>query len=210
MKKKVIVVGSGGHAKVIIDILHEMNVFQIIGITSNSITKGETFFGYPVLGDDECLKEFSPNEYQIAIGLGGYRDNNLRDSVYSKTKKLGFNFVNAIHPSAVISKTVNIGEAVVIFPGVTLNTEVSIGNNSIVATGSTIDHETIIGNNVLVSAGVTVGAYTEIMDNALLALGSKIISGVKIGKKAIVAAGAVVVNDVSENDIVFGIPAKKK
>jgi sugar O-acyltransferase (sialic acid O-acetyltransferase NeuD family) len=210
MNKKVIVVGSGGHAKVVIDILHEMNCFQIIGITSDSLEKGVVFSGYPVLGDDDYLKEISPDQYEIAVGLGGYRNNDLRTIVYQKIKSLGFNFVNAIHPSAIISKTAKFGEAIIVFPGVTINTDVSIGNNSIVATGSTIDHETKIGNNVLVSAGVTIGAYAELMDNSLLALGSKVISGVKIGRNAVVAAGAVVIHEVHDNDTVFGIPAKRK
>jgi len=209
MNKNVIVVGSGGHAKVVIDILHEMKFVKIHGVTSNSLLPESQFFGYPVLGEDAVLKQFSNSNYLIAMGLGGYRNNNSREQLFKYVKELGFNFINAIHPTAIISKTVKLGESVVIFPGAILNTDVQIGDNSIVATGTTIDHESIIGNNVLISAGVTVGAYSIIMDNALLALGSKVISGVKIGKNALVAAGAVVVKDVIDNEIVFGVPARK-
>ena len=208
--KKVVVVGSGGHAKVVIDILQAMKDVEIYGITSTSLAAGTTFSGYPVLGDDSWLVKEMSQEYIIAMGLGGYRDNRLRENIYTHFKSLGFEFINAIHPSAVISSTVRFGEAVVIFPGVVLNTEVVIGNNSIVATGSTIDHETLIGNHVLVSAGVTVGAYTTILDNALLALGSKVISGITIGSGAVVAAGAVVVKNVPDDEMVFGIPASSK
>jgi len=207
--KKVIVVGSGGHAKVVIDILHEMKSVEILGITSKSLLPGSTFFGYPIIGDDEILLKHTNSNYLIAMGLGGYRNNNLRTQLYSYIKKLGFNFINTIHPTAFISKTVKLGESVTIFPGAVINTDVQIGNNSIIATGATIDHETIIGNNVLISAGVTVGAYTVIKDNALLALGSKIISGITIGENSLIAAGAVVVNDIDNNESVFGVPAKK-
>lgn len=210
MDKKVIVLGSGGHAKVVIDILHGMNNITIHGITSKSLMYGDYFFGYPVLGDDLVLNNFNPSEYVLAMGLGGYRDNDLREQVYRFGKGLGFDYINAIHPGAVISETVKFGESITIFPGVVLNTDVQINDNSIVATSSSIDHETIIGRNVLVSAGVTIGAYTVIMDNALIALGAKIISGIKIGKRALVAAGAVVVSDVPDNAIVYGVPAKSK
>lgn len=208
--KKVIVIGSGGHAKVVIDILQEMEDVEIVGITSTSLDAGSLFFNYPVIGDDCKLVEYSNADYIIAIGLGGYRDNNLRAHVYNYVKGLGFNFINAIHPSAVISKSVIIGEAVVIFPGVIINTDVKIGNNSIIATGSTVDHETVIGNNVLVSAGVTIGAYATICDNSLIALGSSVISGVRIGENALVAAGAVVTKNVLDNEIVYGVPASPK
>ena len=208
--KKVIVIGSGGHAKVVIDILHEMEDIEILGITSNSLSVNSFFLGYQVLGDDDVLTQFANQNCFIAMGLGGYKDNNLREKVYNYVKGLGFNFINAIHPKSIISKTVKLGESVVIFAGAVLNTEVQIGNNTIVLTGSTIDHETIVGNNVLISAGVTIGAYSKINDNSLLALGSKIISGITIGRNAVVAAGAVVIRDVPDNDTVFGIPAMPK
>ena len=187
-----------------------MQEFEICGITSDSLNAGATFAGYEVLGDDTVLSDYIDGKYYLAMGLGGYRDNELRERVYNYAKGLGFSFINAIHPTAFISRTVKLGESVVIFPCVVLNTEVQIGNNSIIATGSTIDHETIIGNSVLVSAGVTVGAYSKILDNSLLALGSKVISGVTIGRNALISAGAVIVKDVPDNEIVYGIPANPK
>lgn len=210
MKIPVILVGSGGHAKVVIDILHSLKDYMIIGITSNSLRKGDTFAGYKVLGEDSVIADYDPQNNLIAMGLGGYRNNILRERVFSYIKTLGFTFVNAIHPKAILSETIILGEAVVIFPGVIINTEVRIGSNTIIATGSTIDHETVIGNNVLVSAGVTIGANVNIQDNSLIALGAKVISGIDIGKNAVVAAGAVVINDVFDNETVYGLPATLK
>lgn len=209
MMKKIIVIGSGGHAKVVIDIIHEMNDYEIIGITSKSLKSDTSFCGYPVLGEDNILNSFI-NDKNIfaAMGLGGYKDNYLRERVFRFVKGIGFNFINVVHPSANISKTVTMGEGNVFFPGVVVNTDVKLGNNIVVATGSTIDHETIVNDHVLISAGVTVGAYSVLEEGALLALGSKIISGVTIGSYSLVAAGAVVVNNIGQNQRVFGLPAK--
>ena len=209
MKQDIIIIGSGGHAKVVVDIIEEMDVFNIIGVTTVDQEPGSFFQGYTVLGNDDVLPDYQRKGIKHAVmGLGGYRDNRLRKKVFEFIKSLGFSFQNIIHPSAIVSKSAKLGEGVVIFPGAVLNTEVEVGNNSIIATGSTIDHETVIGNHVLVSAGVTVGAYSKIEDNVLLALGAKVISGIKIKANALIAAGAVVVKDVEENEKVFGIPAK--
>lgn len=213
--KKVIIIGSGGHAKVVIDIINEINKknkdIDIIGITSKSLSVGELFFGLKVLGNDDVIEGYRDKEnYFLAMGLGGFKDNFLREKVFNSMVGLGMRFLNVIHPSAVISETVVFGQGVTIFPGVILNAEVEIGDNTIIATGSTIDHETIIEENVLVSAGVTVGAYSIIGKRSLIALGANVVSGVKIGVDVLVAAGALVVNDISDNKKVFGIPAKEK
>jgi sugar O-acyltransferase (sialic acid O-acetyltransferase NeuD family) len=209
--KKVIVIGSGGHAKVVIDILQEMKGVAIAGVTSNSIAKNSIFCGIPVIGEDIVIKDYvNKGNYFAAMGLGGYRDNYLRERVFHFIKNLGMSFINAIHPSAIISKTVKLGEGVVIFPGAVINTDVRIGNNTIIATGSTIDHETVVGDHVLVSAGVTIGAYSQIMEGVVLALGAKVISGVTIGANSLIASGAVVIKNIEDNKRVYGIPAKEK
>ena len=210
--KKIIVIGSGGHAKVVIDIIHQMNAHKIIGVTTNSLEVNSSFCGYPILGDDSVLEKYKMNDgiMHIAMGVGGFKDNIIRKKIYTNVKSLGMTFINVIHPHSIISKSTQIGEGVTIYPGVVINTDVKIGNNVIIATGATIDHETIIEDNVLVSTGATIGAYTLIKDGALLALGSKIISGLTIGSNSLIAAGSVVVKDVESNQKVFGIPAKVK
>jgi UDP-perosamine 4-acetyltransferase len=209
MKEEIILVGSGGHAKIVNDILNEMNGYEIRGVVTNE--KLDSFCGLPVLGNDEVLDTyFSRGIRKLAMGIGGFTSNSLREQVYLSLRAKQFEFINCIHPSAIISKSCKIGDGCVIFAGTVLNAEVVIGNNVIVATGSTIDHETQLGDHILVSAGVTIGANNKISTGALIALGAKIVSGVTIGENSLVAAGSVVVNDVPANTAVFGIPAKPK
>ncbi|OFX85984.1 MAG: hypothetical protein A2W99_16755 [Bacteroidetes bacterium GWF2_33_16] len=210
MKEKVIIVGDGGHAKIVIDILEQYGNIEIVGITTKQPEKKE-FFGYPIIGTDEILAfYFNKGIRNVAIGIGGFTNNNLRKEIFIKIKKLGFNVISAIHPNATIASTAKLGEGVTIFGGVVINPDVVIGNNCIIATCSSIDHETIIEDHSLISAGVTVGANTIIKKGTLCALGSKIISGVTIGENSLIAAGAVVVNNIEKNTRVYGIPAKIK
>lgn len=209
MKKEIIIVGDGGHAKIVCEIVEMQQSYKIIGVTSNNLGN-KTFLNYPIIGDDETLNEFKGKGIELALGIGGFRDNNFRKEKYVELKRKGFTIISAIHPTAIVSKSAKIGEGCVIFAGVIINPYVQIGKNCIIATGSTIDHESIIGDHVLISAGVTIGGYTHLEDEVLCALGSKVVSGIKIGRKALIAAGAVVVSNILEEQTVYGIPARLK
>lgn len=207
-KEDVIVIGAGGHAKIVIDILEETGCYNIVGLIAKD-NEGKLFYGYPILGDDDALPTyFKKGITCVAIGVGGFKNNVLRKNIFERLNSLGFCVISAIHPKAVISKTAELGDGNVVFAGVVINPDVEIGDNCIIATGATIDHETVIESHVLISAGVTVGGCSVIEEGALCALGSKVISGVKVGKNALVAAGAVVVSDIAPDSTVFGIPAR--
>ena len=204
----VVLIGSGGHALVVLDILEAMGLYEVIGVTTND-QEMKGFYGYPVLGTDDDLPRLLKDGVRLAaIGIGGFKDNQLRKKIYGKLKTLGFQIVTAIHPSAVIARDVKIGEGSVVFAGVVLNPRVQIGCNVVVATCSTVDHETRVEDHVLISAGVTVGAYAIVEEEALLAIGCTVVSRKKVGKNALVAAGAVVVKNVVPNTAVIGVPAR--
>ena len=206
-KDKVVILGSSGHAKCVMDVLEAMGSFEIVGLTTKDPVRA--LGRYPVLGDDEVLPDLlSRGVTWAAVGVGGWVSNALRKQIYERVKSLGFQVVTAVHPSAVITGGVTIGEGSVIFAGVVLNPEVRIGENVVVATGSTVDHETVVESHVLISAGVSVGAKVTIREGALLAIGSTITSGITVGKDALVGAGAVVVRDVPDGVRVYGIPAR--
>lgn len=206
---KIVVVGAGGHAKVVIDILEAQGIYEIIGVSDAKPSEGRKYLGYDILGGDEVLpgllKEGVTN---LAMGVGGFKDNCLRKKLFTHFKTLGFQFPPIIHPSAIVAQSCSIGEASVIFPGVVLNTEVEIGANTIIATGSSIDHESIIADHILVSAGVTIGAKVNVGSESLLALGSKIVSEVNIAQNTLVGAGAVVTQSLNEKGTYIGCPAK--
>ena len=209
MKEDIIVVGAGGHAKVLIDIIEEQGQYHIIGISDLQMGVGKQFAGYPILGGNEVLKFYFNKGVRNAVnGVGGYRDNVNRSKVFKALKEIGFNFPPIIHPSAVISKSITMGEGCVVFPGVSINTAVDVGANVIIATNASIDHDTNVGDHVLISAGVTIGANVFIEEGTLFALGSKVISGVSISRDTVVGAGAVVTKSIKERGVYLGCPAR--
>lgn len=211
--KKIIIIGDGDHALVVIDILNEMKSsgedIEILGLTSINYEVGISFHGVKVLGNDDILLRYlNDQDIFIVLGVGGFKSNSVRKKMFIKFTELGLNYFNVIHPKSIISKSVKIGKGVVIFPNVILNANVEIGDNTIIATSTSVDHGTKINNHVLISAGVTIGGNVKIGEETLLALGSKVISNVNIGYCVLVAAGAIVVSDIEANKTVFGIPAK--
>ncbi len=211
MKKPMLIIGAGGHAKILIDIIQKSDEYSLKAVIGKENEEHNELMGYKIYKGDKYLSEFKDAGItSIAIGIGGYTNNEKRKAIYCKLKSTGFEIVNLIDPSSVVSASVKLGDGVVIFAGVIINPEVIIGNNVVIATGATIDHETIVEDHVLISAGVTVGAGDIIKEGALLALGSKIISRVTIGENALVASGAMVVNDIAKNTTVYGVPAKPK
>lgn len=211
MKSKipVLVIGSGSHAKIVIDILEMMDDYQINGIITKEKTDEKEYFGYPIIGTDEDLPKFYKNGItHVVMGVGGFTDNHKRESLFNNLKQIGFTFVNVIHPSVIISQSAIIGEGCVFLAGVIINPDVKIGNNVIIYTNSSVDHESIICDHVLISIGCDVGGNVMIKNGALLAIGSVIVSGLSIGKYSVIGAGAVVLDSIPNYTKAIGVPAK--
>jgi sugar O-acyltransferase (sialic acid O-acetyltransferase NeuD family) len=211
MKTKVVVIGAGAHAAIVIDILELMGKYEIIGVTSDIPERDNKKIQYPFLGTNDILKDLKTQGiYHAAIGIGGYQENNSRKRIFLQLKEMGFKCTSNIHPSAIISRYSTIGEGCTIFPGVIINTGVTIGDDVVIATGTSIDHDTVIHDHALLSAGVNIGGNDIVGEGTLVAIGATVISGITIGSDCLVAAGSTVINNIPNNSIVFGTPARER
>jgi UDP-perosamine 4-acetyltransferase len=206
-----VVLGNGGHAKVVIEILEAMNRFEILGCCSSDPNPPKTVAGYPFLGDFAVLRELAcDGVHEAAVGIGGWTDNVRREAVFLLAKEMGYRLVKAVHPSAVVAPNVHIGDGSIIGAAAIVMTEASIGDNVIVSSGAFVGHETVVGDHVLLSGAAKIGANATIMEHAVIAFGATVLSRVTVGRNALVAAGAVAVKDVPDNTRVFGIPARPR
>jgi len=205
MKKKLVVVGAGGHARAVLSILSYSD-YNIIGIAD----KTKYAFGEKI---DEIKISYTweelPSLYNdgvkyAAIAIG---DNKQRRFLFTKLKKIGFELPNIIHPTVFIEKNAIIGSGNHIAMGANIGSLVKIKDNCIIY-GSTIEHETIIENNVFIAPSVSIAGRVRLCDSCFIGIGSSIKEKLTIGKKAIVGAGSVVINNIDENLKVVGIPAK--
>ncbi|MEQ1656533.1 MAG: acetyltransferase [Nitrospira sp.] len=206
-KKRIIVFGAGGHAKVVVDILEQMGVYQIVGLVDDSVElKGAVRGGYSVLGNKDDLAGMSGAGIDgVIVALG---DNYRRKLVFEEVERMGFRFVSAIHPSAVIGSRVRIGAGTLVVAGVVVNVDAEIGENVIVNTGATIDHDCRIAAHVHLSPGVHLAGRVSIGEASHLGIGAVVLPNVSVGKHCIVGAGAVVRENLPDKIVAVGNPAR--
>ena len=114
-KRKLVVLGNGTHAKVVIEILEAMDCFEILGCSSSDPDPPLEVCGYPFLGDFEVLRELSQDGVRsAATGIGGWTDNTFRKEVFDRVTGMGYQFVCAVHPTAIVAPNVRIGEGTMI------------------------------------------------------------------------------------------------
>jgi len=217
LSKPIIILGAGGHARVLADALLplEISVFT----DSNPLKVDSPLHHAAVLGGDDVALAYSPDDIQLVNGVGSVGiaigkkgaalDTLGRVTLFKRFRAAGYRFLNVIHPSAIIAPDVALGEGVQIMAGAVLQTGTSIGDNTIVNTRASIDHDCHIGAHVhiapgaVLSGGVTVGDYVHV------GAGATIVQGIHIGANCMIAAGAVVIRDIPAGESVIGVPAKE-
>lgn len=205
----VIVLGAGGHAKVLLDILLKNSV-TILGITDpNKNIIGKQIQGVQVLGDDEVVLKYPFDTVQLVNGLGSVGPTNRRQELYDKFKKMGYSFARVVHPSAIIALDVIISEGVQVMAGAIIQPGSYIGQNTIINTKASVDHDCLIGAHVHLAPGVTVSGGVQVGEKVHIGSGATVIQGIFIEKNSVVGAGAMVLTDIPEGVTVIGMPARK-
>ena len=206
MDNQLIIVGGGGHAKVIIDIFNEAKKFKIIGYTSKVKPDGDFVNEVPYLGSDVILKEYlNKGVKNVFVAIG---DCKVRNNVFTDLTSEGFNIVNAVSKFARISPSVTLGKGIAVMPGAMINIDSVIKDNVIINTGVTIDHDNIINKSAHIAPGTNLAGNVTIGTGSFLGVGTNVIPGVKIGEWAIVGAGSVVIEDIPSYTTSVGAPSR--
>lgn len=205
----VIIIGAGGHAKVLAALLVAAGV-EIVGLTDTDPARhGGNVLGCPVLGDDEIIAEHGVGEIKLAVGVGTTRSSAVRHNIYATYAGRGYQFHTCIHPTAMIAADVMIGPGAQVMAGAVIQPGTVIGANAIINTGACVDHDCHIGDHAhiapgaVLSGGVTVGACSHV------GAASVILQNIALGAEVTVGAGAVVTADVDDGACMIGIPARE-
>ncbi|GGG53358.1 acetyltransferase [Epilithonimonas arachidiradicis] len=194
--KNINILGAGGHAKVVIEIAEELD-YKINEIYDQN-PEVSKILDYNVSNNLETLTE----KENVFFALG----NNFNRK--SSSQKYHFANFNLVHPSAIISTRTKIGVGNVIMAGVVINSSVKIGSHCIINTSACIDHDCEIEDFVHISPNVALAGNVKIKEGAQVGIGASVKQNITIGSWSVIGAGAVVINDVPENVVVVGNPAK--
>lgn len=197
-----IIIGAGGHGKVIADIA-QSNGYDKISFIDD---KKKSFNCYKVVGTLHNIEKLNLGDCEFIVAIG---NNEARENIQKKLTARGFHITTLIHPSAVISPSVKIGRGTVIMANCVINAGSSIGEGCIINTSSTIDHDCIMHNYVHISPGVHVAGTVEVKDRTWIGIGSSIVNNIRICEDCIFGASSVVIEDIFISGTYVGIPVKK-
>lgn len=204
MNDGIVVLGGGGHAKVVIELLRDMGE-QVAACVGEENSPDRCLDLLVLKGDAHltALREDGYSRAFVAIG-----SNRIRALVAEQISKLGFTLVNAISPHAQISPSAKFGLGVAVMAGVVINAEAVIGDLAIINTGVTIDHDCIIGTAVHIAPQCALAGGVVVENGAFLGIGSKVIPEIVIGRNSVLGAGSVVVTNIPEAVTAVGVPAR--
>ncbi len=203
-----VVIGAGGHGKVVLDILRAGGRYRPVGfVDADPDLAGTTVGGLPVFGAVHLLNRLTV-QHRLAAAVVGIGDNRARAGYAAAVDEAGLSLVAAVHPSAVVAESATVGRGVVVAAGAVVCAEAVVGDLSIVNTAATVDHECHLGSAVHVCPGAHLAGRVRVGDRALIGLGANVIQCRRVGDGAVVGAGAVVVRDVPAYTTVVGVPAR--
>ena len=206
--KLVLIIGAGGHAQVVADVLLRLreagaDLTPVGYLDDDPALAGQTLLGLPVLGAIGHLSAVPHDELVVAIG-----ENLARHRLFEALQGEGERFVVARHPSAVIAPDVQIGQGSVICAGAIVNPSSMVGDNVILNTGCTVDHHNRIGDHVHIAPGVHLGGEVIIGEGTLVGIGATVMPQRRIGKWSVVSAGSLVHTDLPDRVVAAGVPAR--
>ncbi len=208
MKDKIVLVGGGGHSRVVIDAILKKGNYSIVGVVDNDPALEEVS-DQRVIGDDSSLLGiFDSGCRKAFICLGSIGNTAIRRKIFVLLKKIGFIIPVISHPGTIIGNHVEIGEGTFVAPGAVIGTGSKIGRNVIVNTNASLDHDCELGDFVHVAPGCTISGGVVIGNDTHIGLGSCIVEYKSIGANSFIGAGSIVISDMPGDSKAMGSPCK--
>lgn len=203
MSRPIIVVGGGGHARVVIDALRMLGR-EIVGISDPALQVGAGGpFGIEILGGDEAVEAYAADRVDLVNGVGSTNDTTQRRAVFERFSALGYRFAAVIHPSAIVARDVEFGDGAQLMAGSVVQTGSTIGRNAIVNTRASIDHDCRIHDHVHVAPGAVLSGGVTVGESSHVGIGAAVIQGVTIGQRCLIGAGAVALKNLPDDAVLI-------
>ena len=207
--KRILIIGGSGHARAVIDAVEQSQCYQIAGILDDQLESGSAVLGYRVLGRIDELSEVA-DHHGVTGGHVAIGDNWVRARVVARLEAAvpGFDFVTVVHPSATVSRHACLGRGVMVLSGAVIGPNSRVGQFCSVWTRASIDHDGTLDTYASLAPAVVTGGNVHIGAYSAVCLAASIIHGITIGEHTLVGAGSTVLNDLPNNAVAYGTPAR--
>jgi len=208
--KKIVIIGAGGFAREALDICeacnHDKGIYEILGfiVDHRYGSPGLLVNDLPILGDFGWLEKHA-NQVLVTCAVGAPQQ---RYRLVQRAQKLGAEFFNLVHPNAVITRRVALGEGVIIAAGCIMTNQIRIGNHVHINLDCTVGHDAALEDFVTLSPGVHISGNVNVRTGCYIGTGANVIEKLELGAWSIVGAGSTIVKNVPPNTTVVGVPGR--
>ena len=204
MRKNLILIGAGGHARSCIDVIEQEGKFKITGIVGLESELGLQVNGYEVIATDKNLSTLISKAQFALIALGQISSPDTRASLYQQVSKAGFDLANVLSPSAYVSPSAQIGEGTIVMHGAIINTGAKVGSNCIINSRALLEHDTQVLDNCHISTGAILNGGVLVEEGCFIGSGTIVKEAVSIGERSVVGMGSLVRSSLSANSRFLG------
>jgi UDP-perosamine 4-acetyltransferase len=200
-----ILIGAGGHARVVSGMAEALNML-VIGLCDPLLAdKGQPLWnGIPVLGADTALDDYDPSQHVLLNGTGMLPGVNIRQNIHQRLGKQGWQFASLVHPAAWVASDVVLGSGVQIMAGAIVQSGTVLEDAVILNTNASVDHDCTIGQHSHIAPGATLCGAIKVGRDVFIGAGSTVLSGLSLGNGAVIAAGSTITSNVAPGATCFG------
>lgn len=208
--KRILVLGAGGHAKMVVELIGEVGEYSIAGLLDPDRSLwGKGLLGAPVLGGDDLMRGLLDDGVGYAlVGVGSVGDNSRRKALFEALVRCGFSLPCLVHPKAAVSRSAVLGPGTVVMQGGVVGADARVGSNCIVNSGAIVEHDCRVADHVHVASGAVLASTVTVGEAAHIGAGATVRQLIRIGARAVIGAGAAVVKDVGPDVTAVGVPAR--
>lgn len=203
--KQLVIIGAGGHAKVVLDTAYECG-WQNIMVLDDYANDEQSLLDLPITGKSDLIgNSILPSQHILILAIG---NNSIRAKMHQQFKQQGFDFATLIHPRAIVSRFAQIEEGSVVFAQAVIQAQARIGKSVIINTAASIDHDCCIDDFAHISPHAALAGNTHIGTQTWVGIGAVTRQGIHIGRCCIIGAASAVVSNIADGIQAYGVPAK--
>ncbi len=200
MNNRLVIIGAGGHSKVIADIAVKNGYTDICFVDD---TKADGFMDFPVIGKIDDIKNLNDSKTDFVIGIG---NNKIREKI---AEEYDVNYVSLVHPSTQLGLGVTIEKGTVVMAQAVINSDATVGKHCIINSGAVVEHDNVIEDYVHLSPKTALGGTVRIGKFSHIGIGASVIHNIYVCPNCKIGAGAVVVENIEKSGTYVGVPAKE-